>query len=260
MQKVKEKTEKQKDWNDYFEQMAQEASLLHPELEKLSAKERQKALEQVYHDDEIRRAKRLKEHIEVFSDAVIGVIITMMLLEIPLPSDTVDLHHFFTGIFIFLVSFFIVADFWYDNHKILGQIDLATSKILIIQFNFMATLALIPLFTRWMMEGITTSAVVGYGIVTIAVNLCQSILNYFVIQEKFSGTTYTRKFASVAHLRQLLTVAIFNLTVIIFAYFNPTVAFYFYILRPVVSFLGAAFFEKKRQERWRKNKNTSLII
>lgn len=113
----------------------------------------------------------------------------------------------------------------------------------------MATLSLIPLFTRWMMEGITTSAVVGYGIVTIAVNLCQSILNYFVIQEKFSGTTYTRKFASVAHLRQLLTVAIFNLTIIIFAYFNPTVAFYFYILRPIVSFLGAAFFEKKHQER-----------
>lgn len=171
MQKVKEKTEKQKDWNDYFEQMAQEASLLHPELEKLSAKERQKALEQVYHDDEIRRAKRLKEHIEVFSDAVIGVIITMMLLEIPLPSDTIDLHHFLTGILIFFVSFFIVADFWYDNHKILGQIEHATSKILIVQFNFMATLALIPLFTRWMMEGITTSAVVGYGIVTIAVNL-----------------------------------------------------------------------------------------
>lgn len=94
MQKVKEKTEKQKDWNDYFEQMAQEANLLHPELEKLSAKEQQKALEQVYRDDEMRRAKRLKEHIEVFSDAVIGVIITMMLLEIPLPSDTIDLHHF----------------------------------------------------------------------------------------------------------------------------------------------------------------------
>lgn len=247
MQKVKEKTEKQKNLNDYFEQIAQEASLLHPELEKLSAKDRQKALEQVYHNDEIRRAKRLKEHMEVFSDAVIGVIITMMLLEIPLPSDTVDLHHFLTGILIFFVSFFIVADFWYDNHKILGQIEHATSKILIVQFNFMATLALIPLFTRWMMR-----ASVGYGIVTIAVNLCQSILNYFVIQEKFSGTTYTRKFASVAHLRQLLTVAIFNLIVIIFAYFNPTVAFYFYILRPIVSFLGAAFFEKKRQERWRK--------
>lgn len=75
--------------------MAQEASLLHPELEKLSAKERQKALEQVYHNNEIRRAKRLKEHIEIFSDAVIGVIITMMLLEIPLLSDIIDLHHFF---------------------------------------------------------------------------------------------------------------------------------------------------------------------
>lgn len=252
MRNTKQNPNNKKFLNDYFEQMAQEAKLLHPELENLSAEERQVFLEQLYRDDEMRYAKRLKEHMEVFSDAVIGVIITMMLLEIPLPSDTVDLHHFFTGILIFFVSFFIVADFWYDNHKILGQIDLATSKILIIQFNFMATLALIPLFTRWMMEGITTSAVVGYGIVTIAVNLCQSILNYFVIQEKFSGTTYTRKFASVAHLRQLLTVAIFNLTVIIFAYFNPTVAFYFYILRPIVSFLGAAFFEKKRQERWRK--------
>ena len=249
MRNTKQNPNNKKFLNDYFEQIAQEAKLLHPELENLSTEERQVFLEQLYRDDEMQRVKRLKEHMEVFSDAVIGVIITMMLLEIPLPSDTVDLHHFFTGILIFFVSFFIVADFWYDNHKILGQIDLATSKILIIQFNFMATLALIPLFTRWMMEGITTTAVVGYGIVTIAVNLCQSILNYFVIQEKFSGTTYTRKFASVAHLRQLLTVAIFNLTVIIFAYFNPTVAFYFYILRPIVSFLGAAFFGKKDQER-----------
>ncbi|HFR3749872.1 TPA: TMEM175 family protein [Streptococcus suis] len=249
MKNTKQNPKNQEFLTDYFEQMAQEASLLHPELEHLSADERQVFLDQLYREDETRRAKRLKEHLEVFSDAVIGVIIAMMLLEIPLPSDTVDIHHFFTGILIFFVSFFIVADFWYDNHKILGQIEHATSKILIVQFNFMATLALIPLFTRWMMEGITTTAVVGYGVVTIAVNLCQSILNYCVLQEKFAGTTYTKRFVSMAHLRQLVTVALFNIVVILFAYFNPTLAFYFYILRQIVSFLGAAFFEKKRQER-----------
>ncbi|WP_449460385.1 hypothetical protein [Streptococcus suis] len=68
MKNIKQNPKNQEFLNDYFEQMAQEASLLHPELEHLSAEERQAFLDQLYREDETRRAKRLKEHLEVFSD------------------------------------------------------------------------------------------------------------------------------------------------------------------------------------------------
>ncbi|MDY7593700.1 TMEM175 family protein [Streptococcus suis] len=128
MKNTKQNPKNQEFLNDYFEQMAQEASLLHPELEHLSADERQAFLDQLYREDETRRAKRLKEHLEVFSDAVIGVIITMMLLEIPLPSDTVDTHHFFTGILIFFVSFFIVADFGMTTTRFWDRLSTQPAK------------------------------------------------------------------------------------------------------------------------------------
>lgn len=95
-----------------------------------------------------------------------------MLLEIPIPSSTVTGHQFISSILIFLVTFFTVADFWYDNHKIYDNVDVISSNIVVTQFCFMASLALLPLFARWMMEG-TTIAVISSGAVIVCTHLLQ---------------------------------------------------------------------------------------
>lgn len=56
----------------------------------------------------------LKAHLDSLNDGIIAIIITIMVLEIPLPSQAaVSYHDFLKAIFIFGVSFFVVANFWY---------------------------------------------------------------------------------------------------------------------------------------------------
>lgn len=238
------------DLENQRQQLFEEFKLLYPELQNLSPEKELEAMERLAKEAEQKSQKSLKEHMEVFSDAVIAVIITVMLLEIPLPEHSGNLHPFLSGILIFLVSFFIVADFWYDNHQIHQKIDHTTPKILIMQFIFMASLALLPIFTRWMMEGITTPAVVGYAIVALATNLWQSSLNYLVNKEKFAQTTYTKAFITRISSAHIVRHLLGYLAIMGLAFIQPQVAFYVFILRPIASFLTSAFPKRSRvQER-----------
>lgn len=80
---------------------------------------------------------RLKEHLETFNDGVIAIIITIMVLEVPLPTaaDT-SYGTFLRSIFVFLISFFIVANFWYQHHRTFGMIKKASRSILLTNFLF----------------------------------------------------------------------------------------------------------------------------
>lgn len=156
--------------------MVAEFAILHPEAEGLSTEESLQLFEDIQKESEQSNKRRRKEHLEVFSDAVIAIVITIMLLEIPIPSSTVTGHQFISSILIFLVTFFTVADFWYDNHKIYDNVDVIFSNIVVTQFCFMASLALLPLFARWMMEGTTTIAVISYGAVIVCTHLLQWLL------------------------------------------------------------------------------------
>lgn len=99
-----------------------------------------------------KEAEEFKEHLDNLNDGVIAIILTVMVLEVPLPSQTgVSYRNFMGSIFIFLVSFFVVANFWYDLNRMLLVLTRVSKKMIINDFIFLAALSVIPMLTKWMM-------------------------------------------------------------------------------------------------------------
>ena len=76
-------------------------------------------------------------HLSTLNDGVIAIFITVMMLEIPFPTSEKSYREFVWSILIFLVSFFIVADFWYDNKRIFEAITRADHLVIVSNFLFL---------------------------------------------------------------------------------------------------------------------------
>jgi uncharacterized membrane protein len=120
-----------------------------------------------------------KKRMELFSDAVFGIIITMMVLEIKIPAGggIMQLRHLLKDIFIFFISFLIVALSWERHHNIFEEINETNRQLIWLNFFLLFFLALFPLFTRWVaLEMNNPLAVAGYGILFVIINFIFGLL------------------------------------------------------------------------------------
>jgi uncharacterized membrane protein len=95
-----------------------------------------------------------KHRFEFFSDGVMAIIMTIMVLEIPLPENF-DLEHtigLLKSTLIFFVSFFIVGWFWNKHHHLIDYMEILTNKIIWRNLLFLFFVALIPKFTELIIE------------------------------------------------------------------------------------------------------------
>lgn len=77
---------------------------------------------------------KTKNHLETFNDGILAILITIMVLEIPVPFANVSYQMFIRSIFVFLVSFFVVANFWYGLHREFLTFDKADHWVIISDF------------------------------------------------------------------------------------------------------------------------------
>ncbi|MCD5563591.1 DUF1211 domain-containing protein [Lactobacillus delbrueckii subsp. lactis] len=115
---------------------------------------------------------KLAEHVMTFNDGVIAIIITIVLVEIADPLSKSAYQDFFSQIFIYLISFFVVANFWYEIHYTFSfHIMRAGKMTMVCDFAFLASLSLIPVMTKWIMGDLSVLSVVCYGIVYFLVQI-----------------------------------------------------------------------------------------
>jgi uncharacterized membrane protein len=127
-----------------------------------------------------------KHRFEFFSDGVMAIIMTIMAIEIPV-SDIFSLEkigELLESILIFFVSFFIVGWFWNRHHRLIDGVQKITERIVWRNLFFLFFLALLPLFTKWMLlnpDNIIT--VISYGVVYLIVHFCFFVLSREVYHE-----------------------------------------------------------------------------
>lgn len=130
-----------------------------------------------------------KHRFEFFSDGVMAIIITIMVLEIPLSADfslkgILTLLH---SIFIFFVSFFLVGYFWNRHHGIFDNVEKITNRIVWRNMLVLFFLALLPIFTRWVLQNPTEIIpVISYDILFVLLNVCYFVLLKEVINDQIS--------------------------------------------------------------------------
>ncbi len=117
--------------------------------------------------------------LEAFSDGVIAILITIMVLEfkIPLGHDLADLAPTIPLFFAYVLSFIYLGIYWNNHHHLFHATDHVDGRILWANLHLLFWLSLIPFATAWMAEAHFRMIPTGlYGIVL----LCAAIAYYLL--------------------------------------------------------------------------------
>ena len=122
-----------------------------------------------------------KGRLEAFSDGVIAIIITIMVLEMKVPhgSDLIDLAPLLPAFLSYVVSFVYVGIYWNNHHHMLHACAAVTGSILWANLHLLFWLSLFPFTTGWMGENHFTAVPTAlYGVV-----LLMAAIAYYLLQQ-----------------------------------------------------------------------------
>jgi uncharacterized membrane protein len=111
-----------------------------------------------------------KGRLEAFSDGVIAIIITIMVLEMkpPQSADPAALRAVFPAFLSYVLSFVYVGIYWNNHHHIFHAVRHVGGMTLWANLHLLFWLSLIPFVTRWMGEShFATWPVAAYGVVLL---------------------------------------------------------------------------------------------
>jgi uncharacterized membrane protein len=119
--------------------------------------------------------------LEAFSDGVLAIIITIMVLELKVPEGPTlkDLQPTLSGLGTYLLSFVYVGIYWNNHHHMFQLVRRVTGAVLWANLALLFWISLFPLSTRWVDESsFARTPVVVYG-----VNLLAAAIAYYVLQQ-----------------------------------------------------------------------------
>jgi uncharacterized membrane protein len=123
-----------------------------------------------------------KSRLEAFSDGVVAIIITIMVLELRVPvpgkdglKDLLPMVPFFLS---YVLSFINVGIYWNNHHHMFYLVNSITGGVLWANLNLLFWLSLIPFGTEWMASNnFSTWPVIAYGAILIMCGVAYSILS-----------------------------------------------------------------------------------
>jgi uncharacterized membrane protein len=108
--------------------------------------------------------------LEAFSDGVIAVIITIMVLElkVPGPDGIAGLRAVFPAVFLYLLTFVQIGIYWVNHHYLVDEVETVSHGILWANLVFLFCLSLFPIATDWIgVKGLTSFTTALYATVSI---------------------------------------------------------------------------------------------
>jgi uncharacterized membrane protein len=132
-----------------------------------------------------------KGRLEAFSDGVIAIIITIMVLEMKAPHGT-DLASLYPMLSVFLsyvLSFVYLGIYWNNHHHMMHACHSATGSMLWANLHLLFWLSLIPFTTGWMGENhFATLPAAAYGLVLLMAAIAYWILQQRIIASQGEGS------------------------------------------------------------------------
>lgn len=126
-----------------------------------------------------------KSRLEAFTDAVIAIVMTILVLELHQPTtDTLaGLAGVERKIFIYIVSFVMLAIYWNNHHHMFQLVHKIDGRVLWANNFFIFTLTLVPFATAWVGDFIDSLVPqLTYGIVVLLANSAYLILTRELIR------------------------------------------------------------------------------
>src|SRR5262252_10497956 len=120
-----------------------------------------------------------KNRLEAFSDGVIAIIITIMVLEMKVPHGTglADLKPILPVFLSYVLSFIYIGIYWSNHHHLLHATHRVSGGVLWANLHLLFWLSLVPFVTGWMGENHFAALPAAlYGLV-----LLMSAVSYYLL-------------------------------------------------------------------------------
>jgi uncharacterized membrane protein len=136
-------------------------------------------------------SRMTRARLEAFSDGVIAIIITIMVLELKTPHghDFASLRPLLPVGLSYLMSFVYVGIYWNNHHHMLHMTPRINGRILWANLHLLFWLSLVPFATGWMGENHhATAPTAVYGVVLFCSGIAYLILQTSIIAEQGEGS------------------------------------------------------------------------
>jgi uncharacterized membrane protein len=126
-----------------------------------------------------------KGRLEAFTDGVLAIIITIMVLELKVPheADLAGVQASLPLLCAYLLSFINVGIFWVNHHHMLHVTDQIDGRVLWANLALLFWLSLVPFVIRWMDEaGFTAWPTAAYGFVLMMAAVSYTVLQWTIVK------------------------------------------------------------------------------
>jgi uncharacterized membrane protein len=157
-----------------------------------------------------------KTRLEAFSDGVIAIIITIMVLELKVPhGDNFDALSSLIPVFLsYVLSFIYVGIYWNNHHHMLHTCHKITGSILWANLHLLFWLSLFPFATAWMGENHYASLPSAfYGFILLMAAIAYFILQHLIIASQ--GTNSLLKKAVGSDFKGKLSPVLYMIAIAI---------------------------------------------
>jgi uncharacterized membrane protein len=179
-----------------------------------------------------------KGRLEAFSDGVVAIIITIMVLELR-PPEGVDLESLAPlgpKVFSYVLSFVFVGIYWNNHHHLLQAAQKISGGVLWANLHLLFWLSLIPFGTAWMGEhNFAPVPVIVYGLILLAAAFAYTILAQLLLRLHPEGSTI-RTALGARDRKGEVSVLLYLLGILV-AWFLPLLAVGLYVLVAAIWFV-----------------------
>ncbi len=183
--------------------------------------------------------------LEAFSDGVLAIIITIMVLELKVPhgSTLAALRPVYPIMISYLLSFTYIGIYWNNHHHLMLSVKHINGKVMWANMHLLFWLSLIPFASGWAGENsFAVWTVVMYGFI-----LAMSAIAYFILARVLiglHGKNSTLAEAVGKDRKGILSVILYILGIVL-AFVQPLFGFGIYVLVAAIWFIPDKRLEKK---------------
>jgi uncharacterized membrane protein len=133
-----------------------------------------------------------KGRLEAFSDGVIAILITIMVLELKVPhgTDAASMRPLVPVFLTYVLSYIYLGIYWNNHHHMLHATQRVNGAVLWANLHLLFWLSLVPFTTGWMGENhLAPLPTAAYGVVMLCAALSYTILQMTIIASEGQQST-----------------------------------------------------------------------
>lgn len=186
-----------------------------------------------------------KSRLEAFSDGVLAIIITIMVLELKVPhgdspADLLSVKFIFLS---YVLSFVNVAMYWNNHHHMFHAVKKVNGSVLWTNIHLLFWLSLFPFATAWMGENHFTQWTVAlYGVVLIMAAIAYYLLEHYLINIHGKDSEFGKAIGNDRKGKISLLIYVLGIAL---SFVHPYIGFACYVLVAAMWFIPDKRFEGK---------------